>query len=211
MQFGPGDGLPGPAWQQGHPIILRQFEGPCVKRTAEAFATIARHVSLRRCTGLPGIVWDTGMPLFVDDLGRSQRFLRAASATKVGINRGPAMPCAKPGQGTWALAFLSALGTPLALRIEVWLPDPGHTTLRRVAGHCEVLGKLPPGEGEPPVARGAGTLGRAMASGIPGISHQAGAEPGELGASAQAAGLTVLLAMPLLRDGRLLAVIGWYF
>ena len=268
MQFGQGEGLPGQAWQHGHPIILRQFEGSYFKRTAEAhaagltcgiaiplmagdfllavvvmfcgddathagaielwhndasqstdmtladayygttaeaFESIARHVSFRRGTGLPGIVWDTGMPLFIDDLGRGQRFLRAASATKVGINRGLAIPCANPGQGTWVLAFLSALGTPLALRIEVWLPDPDRTALHRVAGHCEVLGKLPPGEGALPIARSAGTLGRAMASGVPGISHQAGAEPGALGASARAAGLTVL------RDGRLLAVIGWYF
>lgn len=70
---------------------------------------------------------------------------------------------------------------------------------------------LPPGEGRLPVAPGVGTRGRALATGVPGFSQQAGAEPAEPGASAQAAGLTVLLAMPLLRDGRLLAVIGWYF
>ena len=51
----------------------------------------------------------------------------------------------------------------------------------------------------------------AMATGIPAISQQAADEPGALGASAAAAGLQVLLAMPLLRDGRLLAVVGWYF
>lgn len=76
------------------------------------------------------------------------------------------------------------------------------------------LGTLPPDEGQLPVARGVGTRGRALATGVPGFSQQAGAEPGapdEPGASAQAAGLTVLLAMLLLHDGRLLAVIGWYF
>jgi len=274
MCFGPGEGLPGQAWQQGHPIVLRQFEGSYFRRTeaahragltcaiaipilageflmavvvmfcgddaahagaielwhndparstdmtladayygttAEAFEYIARHVSFRRGTGLPGIVWDTGMPMYIEDLGRGQRFLRAASATKVGINRGLAIPCAGPAPDTWVLAFLSALGTPLARRIEVWLPDPARTELHRVAGFCEVLGRLPPAEGEAPIARGASTLGMAMASGIPGLTHQAGDEPGELGASATVAGLQVLLAMPLLRDGRLLAVIGWYF
>lgn len=272
--FGLGEGLPGQAWQQGRPIILRQFEGSYFKRTeaaqaagltcaiaipilagdylmavvvmfcgddaahagaielwhndpavsadmtladayygttAEAFEYIARHVSFRRGTGLPGIVWDTGMPLFIDDLGRGQRFLRAASATKVGINRGLAIPCAQPGPGTWVLAFLSALGTPLARRIEVWLPDPERTELHRVAGFCEVLGKLPLAAGEPPIPRSGSTLGAAMATGIPAISQQAADEPGALGASAAAAGLQVLLAMPLLRDGKLLAVIGWYF
>lgn len=272
--FGPGEGLPGQAWAQGHPIVLRQFEGSYFKRTeaahaagltcaiaipllagdylmavvvmfcgddaahagaielwrndpalspdmtladayygttAEAFEYIARHVSFRRGTGLPGIVWDTGMPMFIDDLGRGQRFLRAASATKVGINRGLAIPCAQTGPDTWVLAFLSALGTPLARRIEVWLPNTHRTELHRVAGFCEVLGKLPPGHAERPIQRGASTIGQAMVTGIPAISHHAGDEPGELGASAKAAGLQVLLAMPLLRDGRLLAVIGWYF
>jgi DNA-binding transcriptional ArsR family regulator len=272
--FGPGEGLPGQAWSQGHPIVLRQFEGSYFKRTvaahaagltcaiaipllagdylmavvvmfcgddaahagaielwrndpaqspdmtladayygttAEAFEYIARHVSFRRGTGLPGIVWDTGMPMFIDDLGRGQRFLRAASATKVGINRGLAIPCANSGSETWVLAFLSALGSPLARRIEVWLPDIGRTELHRVAGFCELLGKLPAGESERPIARGASVIGQTLVTGIPAISRHAGDEPGELGASAKAAGLQVLLAMPLLRDGRLLAVIGWYF
>jgi len=274
MCFGPGEGLPGQAWLQGHPIILRQFEGSYFQRTeaahqagltcaiaipilagdylmavvvmfcgddaahagaielwhndpvrssdmtladayygttAEAFEYIARHVSFRRGTGLPGIVWDTGMPMYIEDLGRGQRFLRAASATKVGINRGLAIPNSGPGPDTWVLAFLSALGTPLARRIEVWLPDPARSELHRVAGFCEVLGRLPASDGELPILRGASTLGMAMASGIPGLTHHAGDEPGELGASATVAGLQVLLALPLLRDGRLLAVIGWYF
>ena len=34
--FGFGEGLPGQAWQQGHPIVLRQFEGPYFKRTEAA-------------------------------------------------------------------------------------------------------------------------------------------------------------------------------
>ena len=168
---------------------------------------------MRRGTGLPGIVWDTGMPMFIDDLGRGQRFLRAASATKVGINRGLAIPCAQTGPDTWVLAFLSALGTPLARRIEVWLPDAQRSELHRVAGFCEVLGKFPAVEGDcdKPIARGASTLGMTLVTGIPAISQHASDEPGELGESAWAAGLEVLLAMPLLQGGRLLAVIDWYF
>lgn len=91
----------------------------CGGTTAEAFERSARHVGLRRDTGLAGIVWDTGMPLFIDDLGHRQRFLRAPSATKVAINQGLAIPCANPGQGTRVLAFLSAL------RIKAWRPDSG--------------------------------------------------------------------------------------
>lgn len=126
-------------------------------------------------------------------------------------SRGLAIPCTQTGPDTWVLAFLLALGTPLARRIEVWLPDTHRTALHRVAGFCEVLGKLPPGDAERSIRRGASTIGQTMVTGIPAISHHAGDEPGDLGASATAAGLQVLLARPLLRDGRLLAVIGWYF
>lgn len=89
---------------------------PYYGTTTKVFESIARHVSFRRGSGLPGIVWDTGMPLLIDDLGRGQRLLRATSASRVGTNRGLAIPCNQPGPGTWVLAFLSALGTPLARR-----------------------------------------------------------------------------------------------
>lgn len=124
---------------------------------------------------------------------------------------GLSIPCTQTGPDTWVLAFLLALGTRLARRIEVWLPDIHRTALHRVAGFCEVLGKLSPGDAERSIRRGASTIGQTMVTGIPAISHHACDEPGDLGASATAAGLQVLLARPLLRDGRLLAVIGWYF
>ena len=87
------------------------------------------------------------MPQPINDLAEASAFLRAASATQAGSNRGLAIRCAKPAQGAWAGALLSTLGTSLALRIEVRLPDPGHTALHRVAGLGEWLGQKPPGEG----------------------------------------------------------------
>ena len=36
--FGRGEGLPGQAWEAGHPIVLRQFEGSYFRRTAAAHA-----------------------------------------------------------------------------------------------------------------------------------------------------------------------------
>ena len=60
--------------------------------TGDAFEIVSRSTSLRSGHGLPGMAWEAGMPVFVEDLGRSQRFLRADSAVKVGINRGFALP-----------------------------------------------------------------------------------------------------------------------
>ena len=180
--FAMGEGLPGQAWERGHPVVLKNFEGSYFQRTAaakaagltcgiavpifagdfptsvlvlfcgedqahagaielwhndpaqsvdmklvdgyygtmsEAFEFTSRNTSFRRGHGLPGTVWGSGMPCFIEDLGKSQRFLRADSATKVGINRGFAIPCSARDNQVWVLAFLSALGTPIARRFEV--------------------------------------------------------------------------------------------
>ena len=36
MCFGRGEGLPGQAWDEGRPILLKQFEGSNYRRTAAA-------------------------------------------------------------------------------------------------------------------------------------------------------------------------------
>ena len=45
----------------------------------------------------------------------------------------------------------------------------------------------------------------------PAFSEDAGGEPGGIGASAKAAGLTSLVALPVLKDGRLVSTVAWYF
>ena len=160
MCFGFGEGLPGQAWQQRRPIVLKSFDGSYFKRTkvahaegltsgiavpifagefltsvlvlfcgedeahagaielwrnepadgpdmqladghygstAEAFEYVSRRTSFRKGNGLPGLAWGSGLPVFMEDLGKGSRFLRAETATKVGINRGFAIPCPVPG------------------------------------------------------------------------------------------------------------------
>jgi hypothetical protein len=270
--FAMGEGLPGQAWEQGHPIVLKQLEGTYFQRTAaakaagltcgiavpifagdfltsvlvlfcgddqehagaielwhndpaqsvdmklvdgyygttaEVFEFTSRHTTFRRGSGLPGAVWESGMPLFIGDLGKSKRFLRADSATKVGINRGFAIPCPVRDDQVWVLDFLSALGTPIARRFEVWTPDPARMWLRRTSGFCEVAGNL---EAAPAVLeRGQGSIGRVFVTGVPAVSENATTEPAGVGAAAQAAGLQSLVALPVIREGRLLAVVAWFF
>ena len=218
MCFGRGEGLPGQAWEAGHPIVLKEFEGSAFRRiaaaraegltcgiavpifagdfltavvvifcgddaahaaielwgneperskdmslvdgyygtTAEAFEFLSRRTGFRRGHGLPGAAWESGLPVFVADLGRGAGFMRADSAVKVGINRGFAMPCSTRGSGHYVMAFLSALATPTARRFEIWRPDATGETLTR-------------------------------------------------------SGLTSLVALPVLQDGRLVATVAWYF
>ncbi|MBA4176938.1 MAG: GAF domain-containing protein [Leptothrix sp. (in: Bacteria)] len=177
--------------------------------TAEVFESISRQTSFRRGIGLPGLAWESGLPVFLPDLGKGTRFLRSDCTVKVGINRGFAIPCTSVGRGHYVLAFLSALATPLVRRFETWVPDTTGAQLQRSEGFCETANSLGAGAGH--IARGEGTLGRAWASAVPVVSERAADEPREAGAAARAAGLASLVALPVLRGGEVVAVVAWYF
>ena len=181
--------------------------------TAEAFEYISRRTAFRKGTGLPGLAWDTGLPVFMPDLGKGGRFLRADGAVKVGINRGFAIPCSTPGPDSFVMAFLSALATPIVRRFESWLPDDSNErdggALMRREGFCEVLGMLDGGSER--VLSSQGALGQALATGVPQVAGNAGHEPAGVGAAARAAGLEALVALPVLSHGRVTAVVAWYF
>ena len=262
MCFGRGEGLPGAAWEAGHPIVLKHFEGSAFRRTEAAhadgltcgiampvfdgaalkavvlifcgdspdeadhqagaielwrnaagspdllledgcygatsnvFEYIARRTAFRKGTGLPGIAWDSGLPVFMDDLGKGGRFLRADSAQKVGINRGFAMPCSTDGQDAYVMAFLSALATPIVHRFEIWLPGPGGKTLLRREGFCETDGVLDGGNAAPPFSP-APALARALATAVPQVDAATAGQP------------LAVVALPVLAAGRVVAVVGW--
>ena len=272
--FEHGQGLPGQAWAQGRPIVLKTFEGSYFQRTelahaegitcgiavpiyagdfltsvlvmfcgddqdhagaielwhndpaesndlklvdgyygttADTFEFMSRRTAFRRGSGLPGLAWEAGAPVFIEDLGHSARFLRADSAVKVGINRGYAIPCPVPSAQTYVMTFLSALGTPIARRFELWLPDTTREHLVFEGGFCETMGVLAPTAHPAPVARGQGTIGRAFLSGVPAICRQVSAEPDAAGESAAEVGLASFAAIPVIGEGRLAAVVVWYF
>jgi hypothetical protein len=179
--------------------------------TADAFEFIARRTAFRKGTGLPGLAWASGLPVFQEDLGKGERFLRSDSAVKVGINRGFAMPCTSRDGKNYVMAFLSAMATPLVRRFETWLPDATGERLHRIGGFCETTGTVDEGGGSAFIERGQGTLGRAYFTGVPAVGESAASEPGLVGVAAGAAMLDAVVAVPVLHDGRLQAVVAWYF
>ena len=271
VRFAKGEGLPGQAWQQARPIVLKSFEGSYFQRTeiahaegltcgiavpifsgselrsvvllfcgdedesagaielwchdpaeafemnladgyygklAEAFEFISRRTAFRKGSGLPGLTWGSGLPVFFEDLGKGSRFLRADTATKVGINRGFAIPCAVPGPSSYVMAFLSALGTPIVRRFESWQPDAGGDQLLRTDGFCETVGALP---ALAIAARGEGAICRAFTTGTPAFSSELAAEPDAIGEAAVAAGMKAMVALPIIHGSRVGAVVTWYF
>lgn len=177
-------------------------------RTAEAFEYISRRTSFRPGFGLPGQAWQQGAPVFLPNLGRANSFLRTDSAQRVGINRGFALPCSTPGLSTYVLAFLSALGTPIARRIEVWMRDDTGHALQLHAGFCEVAGELSASTAAPPVAPGQTLVGQVWERGIPQLSDDLTQAPGP---AAQTAGLHGVMAWPVIDEGWFVAVIALYF
>jgi hypothetical protein len=181
--------------------------------TGDAFEFISRRTAFRKGIGLPGMVWESGLPVFLEDLGKGAGFLRADSAVKVGINRGFAIPCSTSGDAEYVMAFLSALATPIVRRFETWLPVGHGDAMRlvRSGGFCEALGTVLESGADEAVEPGQGSLGRALITGVPALSDAAANEPGTVGVAAREAGLQHLVALPVLRAGRLVAVVAWYF
>jgi hypothetical protein len=177
--------------------------------TEEVFEFISRQTSFRKGTGLPGMAWESGRPVFLPDLGKGTRFLRSDSALKVGINRGFAIPCSSTDRCHYVMAFLSALATPIVRRYECWTPAADGASLRLSDGFCETAGPLEAG-GEA-LLGALGAIGRAAGTRAPQLSEHATGEAGALGAAAREAGLQSLVALPVLQAGQLTAVVAWYF
>lgn len=104
---------------------------------AEKFEFASRHTQFSRGVGLPGIVWDTGLPLIMADLCKAEQFLRRDDAAKVGIGRGIGFPIAARGDEAWVLVMLSAQNSPIAQRVELWQPAAAAGSWRFTSGYAE--------------------------------------------------------------------------
>jgi hypothetical protein len=202
MCFGRAEGLPGHAWDEGRPILLRRLDGSMFRRATAAQAAglgcalavpifrgdaltsvvvllcgsddevgaielwhndprvesdlrladgyfgagtpeledLSRDGFLPRGSGLPGEAWQRESAVFVDNIGTARNFLRAQTAASAGIVRALALPCSTRDRQTWVLSLLSSHSTPIARRVESWLPAADGTGLERGFGYCESSG-----------------------------------------------------------------------
>jgi len=257
--FGRGEGLPGQAWETGHPIVLKELDGNYFRRAAAAkadgltcgiavpvfvgerlsavmiifcgddadhagaielwanqpaqshdmnlvdgyygttgdtFEFISRSTSFRKGSGLPGVTWDRQAPVFLEDLGKGSGFLRSNSAVKVGINRGFAMPCPARDGANYVMAFLSALGTPIAHCVEIWEPETGLPHLKRRYGFAEPGTTLPGADKAPLEGAGVGPIGQAFLTGVPATAEPMIALPIATGGATRG-GVTAVIALYL--------------
>lgn len=266
VRFPKGEGLPGKAWAEERPVVLKGFDGSYFKRieaaaeagltsavavpvfagkelkavlvvlcgddenrtgaievwseadgvlmlddgyygAAKHFEWVSQHTHFPRGQGLPGGVWSAQTPMLFRDLGSGYRFIRADSAGKAGLTTGLGLPVPVPSGAHFVLTLLSARGTPIAHRFEMWdarAERVGSTKGAVLAdGICAREGKLWTGVADEEKRVGAwqGLIGRALGSGVPVV---------ESGAPNLTQGYECMVALPIHQDGQVSHVVAWY-
>lgn len=160
---------------------------------AAALSAISRDAFLPRGSGLPGLAWQRGSAVLMEDLTQSPQFLRADSAVQAGVKRGLALPCASTSDSnTYVMSLLSAPQTPIARRIEAWAPDASGQRLLRSWAFDEGSGRVAADGAAIDLERDPGVIGTAYRGGVPGIAQ-------------------TLCALPVISDGRVAEVVALYF
>ncbi len=103
--------------------------------TMEEFAWISKSIKIMKGQGLPGNAWKNSAPLIMKNLGESATFMRAKKAHKEGITTALAIPAWIDESDGYIMTFLSAKGTPIARRFEIWYPDHKDGTLHFQDGY----------------------------------------------------------------------------
>ena len=163
----------------------------------ERFEWITRNLTIMRGRGLPGKAWADAAPVMIENLGESSAFLRASKAAEVGMTTGLAIPLSLREDNVQIFTLLSAKGTPIANRFEVWKPDEKRSSLSFVAGAAvsgEDLAQRYAAQAG--CAAGEGALGQAWVTGRPAI-HLGDFGDGE-----------AYFALPVIHQGELAAVVG---
>lgn len=262
--FAKGEGLPGKAWAEGRPVVLKGFDGSYFKRTeaakaagltsavavpvfdrdtlkavlvvlcgdddkrigaievwaeadnlltlddgyygaAKHFEWVSQHTQFPRGQGLPGAVWASKTPILMRDLGSGYRFVRAEAAGKAGLTTGLGLPLPSPSGKTYVLTLLSARGTPIARRFEIW--DARDAKVGRaneavlIDGICAREGRLWDEDNPRRVAAWQGQIGKVLGNGQPLVAAQV---PGIAG------GYDRMVALPIYQGGELAHIVAWY-
>ncbi len=172
--------------------------------TLDDFEGISRKMKFTRGSGLPGQVWETGMPVLIEDLGQSPAFIRSADARKAGITTALGIPVSVVGDQVYIMTFLSAKATPIAKRLQIWVPDESGQRLVCQAGYSKQNDELAEIFETISVRKGEGLLGRVWLTGVPVIRNNSGCTLAE-------GGLSSMLAMPVIEGGHLKAVVTFLF
>lgn len=179
---------------------------------AELFRISSQMTRFGKGFGLPGQVWASGMPIVMREIFQSGRFLRREEALRVGLTLGLGLPFhGDPGR-LWVMVFLSALGTPIASRFEIWLPDEARERLVFDAGLSEREADGDDAGRPPAIGPDQAFLGSVLRTALPAITEDCGRDAPWLLAPDDRGPSRSGIAIPTLDpSGALLAVTAWRF
>lgn len=266
--FAKGEGLPGKAWAEAQPVVLKKFDGSYFQRieaakeagltsavaipvfagnvlkavlvvlcgddanrigaievwtedrngmltlgegyfgAAEEFEFVSKHTQFPKGQGLPGGVWAAQAPILMRDLGSGYKFIRASAAGKAGLTTGLGVPVSTPQGKPYVLTLLSARGTPIARRFEIWNARGNNGDQAILTdGVCERDGALWRDDGDgthdeaPSASAWKGVVGQVLGSGLPVVAR---------GGSGLPADYTSFVGLPIYRGDALTHIVGWY-
>lgn len=194
-------------WEPSEQRLLVHMDGYYGRLSA--FEDVSRVMRFPLGQGLPGTVWERGLPHIVEDLRNSTSFMRASAARECGVISGLGLPLLCGGVVSHVLTLLSAETTPLARAFEIWLPDQASGRLYLKQAHyvpgLEPLREL---SHSLTVGRGEDVAGCVLESGLPWASDCSEPARGFMRASAaHELGLTFAVGLPIHDGDRLRAVV----
>lgn len=164
--------------------------------TLNHFEFVSRKTKIMKGFGLPGKVWEKGLPVLMADLGHSESFIRGREAKDAGITTALGIPLVDLHDRVYLMTFLSAKTTPIAKQIEIWLSDNAREHLIFYQGYSAKGVDLAAIYAATSIAKGEGALGRVWLTGIPAIiDHYKTDDASDT------------LLMPVIHQGQMLAVI----
>lgn len=172
----------------------------------EHFEALSRQIKLSRDQGIPGRAWAAGMPVLVEDIGKMVGFPRTEEAQKAGVATGLGIPFIHSDEQVYVISFLSANATPIAKRIQIWIPDPDRGQLICRQSYSKNSNNLAEIFETLTVDKGVGALGRVWLTGMPSISGNR-----EEAYNVELDDLSSMLSIPVIEQGRLKAIVTFLF
>lgn len=129
----------------------------------------------------------------------------AESAGQAGLTNGLGLPIPAPGKSAFVLTLLTALGTPIARRFEIWDSRSAKVGSSPAAelldGICERDGPLWDEDKPRRISPWQGLIGKVLGSGLPAL---------ETGPTPSTAGYAGAVALPIYQQGELSHIVAWY-
>jgi len=146
------------------------------------------------------------MPVLRENFNRIAEFDQEADAQQTGITTGLGIPAAHSHDQIYVMTFLSAKATPIAKRVQIWIPDDENDRLVCRQGYSKESNNLAEIFETLTVKKGVGALGRVWLTGMPLITGNL-----DIQYNPELDSLSSMLAIPVIERGKLKAIATFLF